>query len=320
MVKPIRLGGIGTGLGILTLGGLTAAGAWGHVLPPPGVWNTPWEESVPVLNCPPSRIVSGTLATDEILLALLPPQRLAALTYLADDPTVSNVAAEARAVPGRLKQVEAERVLALEPDLLLVARYTRREIIVQLEGAGVPVLRMPSYDTLSDIRRNICFLGSAVGVEAKSEVLIAEMDQTLAHIRTLTRGELRPRVLYYGPSGFTAGKGTIFSELLEVAGGRNAVEKVGVTGYVHLPLETALALDPEVILLSGYRGTRRAEEIKPSQELADDPAWKNVAAVRNSRVYTIPGNHLSCISHHVVKAAEDIARVLHPDRFPEDGS
>jgi len=76
---------------------------------------------------PPQRIVSLTLAADEILLALTPPERITALTYLADDPTYSNVRAEAHAIPHKVK-ANAEQVLALQPDLIIVSAHTNAAV------------------------------------------------------------------------------------------------------------------------------------------------------------------------------------------------
>jgi ABC-type Fe3+-hydroxamate transport system substrate-binding protein len=101
------------------------------------------------------------------------------VTYLADDPTISNVLEEARSVKGRMPAMDTERILALEPDLVVVPPYTRREVVAQLEEGGVAILRMPDCWSLDDIRLHLRFLGQAFAVEARAEELIAEMDRAL---------------------------------------------------------------------------------------------------------------------------------------------
>ena len=90
---------------------------------------------------PPQRIVSLNLAADEILLALTPPARIAALTYLADDPTYSNVRAEARAMTHKVK-ANAEQVLALQPDLVIVSAHTNAAVKGLLRTTGVALLEL----------------------------------------------------------------------------------------------------------------------------------------------------------------------------------
>ncbi|HSY40593.1 MAG TPA: hypothetical protein VLA79_13725, partial [Polyangia bacterium] len=75
------------------------------------------------LSRPPRRIVSSYLAADEILAALVSPERLAAVSTFADDPAISSVAGfYPRALPRVRGEVEA--ILALEPDLICVAGYS----------------------------------------------------------------------------------------------------------------------------------------------------------------------------------------------------
>ena len=303
-------------LGMLVLAGLTAWSAGGAVLDPPGKRENPWRPAVPEGARHARRIVSTNVGVDEILLSLLPPERIAAVTRLADDPEISNVVEAARAGPGRLPSMDAERIVALAPDLVIVPPYTRRDVVVQLEAAGVPVLRLPDCRTLEDVRIHIRLLGGALGAAAAAEERIAAMDGVLEEVRARTAGVHPPRVLYTSSGGYTQGAGTNFDLFVEAAGGRNVAAEAGVTGWGRLPVERALALDPDVILVSSYRGGRKARDPGAAEELAEDPIWRHARAVREGRVYRIPGRHVLATSEHVTRTAEDIARILHPERFP----
>lgn len=308
---------LGTALGALMMTGLVAWTAGGAVLAPPGKRDVPWVPGVPAASVGACRIVSTNVGVDEILLSLVPPGRLAAVSALADDPTISNVVAEARAVPGRLRAVDAERILAFRPDLVVFPPYTRREVVLQIEEAGVPVLRMPDCRSLEDVRVHLRTLGAAVGASDRAEALVRGMDRVLEEVRARTAGVTRPRVLYTSLNGYTQGAGTMFDLFLEAAGGRNVAAEAGVEGWGTLPVEVALALDPDVLLVPGYGGGRKAREVGMARNLACDPAWRTASAVRAGRVHTIPGSHILATSQHVTRTAEDIARVLHPERFGE---
>ncbi len=79
----------------------------------------------------PRRIASLTLMTDEILLDLVPVQRLVAVTAMADDPAISNVAGRIGRAARRLT-LNVEQLLALAPDLLFVASWSDADSVRQL--------------------------------------------------------------------------------------------------------------------------------------------------------------------------------------------
>jgi iron complex transport system substrate-binding protein len=101
---------------------------------------------VVTIKARPQRIVSMTLSTDEILLAICPATRIAGFSALALDPKFSNIVAEAQA-SGKPTVENAEQVLRLEPDLIFVASYTRAETVEQLQAAGGGVFASPTSST-----------------------------------------------------------------------------------------------------------------------------------------------------------------------------
>ena len=117
------------------------------------------------LAAPPNRILSGVLASDEILTALVPPERLVAVTYLVDEPGLSDVA---KLLPPDLPRIyaEAENMLALRPDLVVLASYTRATTVRLLVAAGIPVVRFQWYRSFADIMNSIRMLAAAVGRSA----------------------------------------------------------------------------------------------------------------------------------------------------------
>lgn len=299
----------------LALMALSAWAAGGAGEAPAVIEDPSWTERMPTLAAGPRRVVSGTLATDEILLDLLPPSRIAALTIFADDVRVSNAVEASRQVGPRV-DTDPERMLALDPDLVFVARYTQRESVTLIETSGVPVVRMPFCATLEEVRRGILHVGRAVGEEAKAAALVAGMDAGLGAVAARVAGARPPRVLFLNPGGYVAGRGTLYDELLTVAGGVNVPAEAGVEGPGFLPLERLLALDPDIILVSDYIGDPKARELRPARDLREDPAWGSARAVLAGRVHTVSERHLTCVSHHLAGAAEALARVLHPERFP----
>ena len=259
-----------------------------------------------VLPQKPARIVSVTLATDEILLALVEPARLLAVTYLAVDEGVSNLPQAAAAVPHKIG-ADTEQIIALEPDLIFVASYTRGEVVKLLQDVGLAVFTFQEFESIPAIQQNIRLIGQAVGEEAKAEALIAEMNARLHAVAARLPPEgSRPRVLYWGAPGYTGGAHTSLDDLITHAGGENLAATHGLVGIRNISPEQVLAMNPEVIFTGG--GSREAQAGLPAFVL--HPALHTVDALRQERVFVLPRRYLVTISQCIVDGVEEVARML----------
>jgi iron complex transport system substrate-binding protein len=253
-----------------------------------------------------------TLATDEILLALVPPERIVALTLWADDRVHSNVVVEARSVLPRVR-ANAEQVVAYQPDLILIAPYTLASVKSLLEASGSPVFTLQSCNSIAEIQHNIISVGRAVGESARARALVNQMERRLAGVYEHVHGLPRPAVLYYIPGGFTAGRGTTMDEIITNAGGTNVAATTGLWRTKKLSKEKLVALNPQFILVGGDPHAPEHESLRPL--LLADPALQDIDAVRTGRIYVIPYSAIGTVSHHIIKGVEAIARVLHPQAF-----
>jgi iron complex transport system substrate-binding protein len=260
-----------------------------------------------VLPQKPSRIVSVTLATDEILMALVEPSRLIGVTYLADDERLSNVTQEAAAVPHKVR-ADPEQIISLQPDLVLVASFLRGEFLSLLRAAGLVLFQFQEYDSIAEIQQNIRLVGQVVGEEARAEALVAEMQARLQVLAERLRpiGE-RPRVLYWGSHGHTAGRLTSMHDLIIFAGGENLAATYGLIGPANLSAEQVLAMNPQVMVSGSL--DQNAQHGLPTALM--HPALQGTDAVQHGRVYTIPSRYLVTISQFIVDGVEAFARLLH---------
>ena len=259
----------------------------------------------------PQRIVSLTLGTDEILFSLVDPKRIAAVTYLATDPGVSHVAAAAKQVPNKIR-ANLEQVVALQPDLVLVATYTSTDVVKQLTEAGLPVVKLELFSSIDGIKENIRTVGRAVGEARRAEEVVAEMDRRLKILTERAAAtQKRPGVLFYSPTGVVAGKETTFDEIATLTGARNRAAEAGLVGHQKMSVESLVQLDPEIVIVSDWN----PEEPDFYQKLVVHPALGRLSAVRSRRVYAIPEKDLSTVSQHIVDGIEQVARIIHPEWF-----
>ncbi len=263
------------------------------------------------LERPPRRIVSLTISVDEILSGLVDPSRIQAVSYLAAEPTLSNVLPWAEKIPRKIHP-DIEQILALEPDIVFLLENSRAEILQALLDARVPVVLIHIQNSIQDVKNDILKIGNSVGEEAKAKELIAQMDKKLEAIAAKMQAvKKRPRVMVYHFSGSTAGKVRTIDEIIRLAGGINISAEKGVVGTVKISEEKIVEWNPEVLLLSGY---------SPGKETFADavranPAFQTVSAMKNNRVCVIPGKYFLSTSQYIVEGVEAIAQALHPELF-----
>lgn len=256
----------------------------------------------------PRRVASVNLSADEVLLEILPPGRLVAVTRWVDDPTMSLAAGRVPPAVFRLQKADLEQLLALKPDLVVLSEYTDADFQRLLERSGVRVHRMGGLRTLAGVRQALLDLGRAVGEEAAARRLVAGYDATLADLARRLQGAPRPRLLYWS-GGMTAGADTAIGALVEAAGAANVGRELGVEGIAAPGAERAFAADPDVVLVTDWPGAR--------EEIAGHPLLGQLRAVREGRVLVMPNRLLVALSQHTAEAVWWLAARLHPERVPE---
>lgn len=257
----------------------------------------------------PRRIVSTVLGGDHILSALVDKSRIQGVTSLAADPYSSHIVEWSRSIPHKI-DVNVEQIIASEPDLVIVARYTRADTVKQVINAGLPVLRLESHASIRDVQKNILAVGAAVGAEEKARELVRRMDERLALIeRSVVRTTSRPRVVHYTKGGYVSGRDTTYDEIIVRAGGINLGAEKGRTGFGKMSMENLILLDPDIILI-GHYGPAKGDS---AASLYADPALRTIRAVKTRRIYSLPGRDLGAVDQFIVDGVEAAARALHPE-------
>ena len=129
----------------------------------------------------PQRVMSLNLCTDQIVLQLLPPERIASVTYLARGPDVGFPSIDASRV--KVNYGSSEEVLAQRPDLVIAGTTSTFATRALLKRAGIPLLEVPGAESFEDIRNITRTIGRALEEEARAEALLQRMDSTLAELR-----------------------------------------------------------------------------------------------------------------------------------------
>ena len=256
----------------------------------------------------PQRVVSQTVGTDELLLALADPAQIAALSHLSREPTFSVDANQAAAYP-KLKSSDAESVIRFHPDLVLAASYSEPATLTLLHRAGVKLIVVEHFESLEDVYANVRTIGAALGHADRAEALIRSTEGRVADLARKLKGVKPVRVLAVSTYPFTAGSQTTFQDLCDHAGAINVAAEAGLVGHASTPDERLLTWNPELLIASDTEGPDLESRLRQM------PAYKHLPALQAGRVVLLPGPLLASVTHHRVSAFEALARKLHPERF-----
>lgn len=245
---------------------------------------------------PPQRIVSLTVCTDQLLLDLVDRDRIAALTYLAVDPTVSMRVEEARGLKG--VHWMAEEVLALQPDLVIAQEYSATAAVGLLRRLGYRVVLVPLATDFEGMRQAIRVMAEAVGDKPRGEAMIAAFDKRLAAARP--EGPERPRALAYDVNSLASEDGSLVDAALEAAGFHNMARDVPLGPGGRLPLEQVVANPPDLLVLANTPDEFRSI-------VGDNLRHPAFAAVVASRPHIeLPMPQWLCATPKIAEAVEEL--------------
>ena len=240
--------------------------------------------SAPALADSPRRVVSINLCADQLLLAFLPPDRIASLSPLARDPLYSALAERARAIPDNSGR--GESILLTDADLVLAGTFEsrmRRELLVR---HGFDVMTLKPWGSLDEGRAQVRALAARLGVEPAGERLVAAIDDALA--RSRGAAPARRSILVLQRRGYTPGDMTILDELLRHMGLAPSTERLGLRHGGTVSLERLVADPPDYLLTSAEDG----DAVDQGSALLFHPALARI--VPGERRLALPGRLSLC--------------------------
>jgi iron complex transport system substrate-binding protein len=260
------------------------------------------------------RVVSTAPSVTEMIFAAGGGDRLVGVT------TFCNYPEEAKSIAkiGDTMNPNMESIVALKPDVVFVSTASQIEAFAKtLEQNGISVYVM-NPTSIEGVFKNLEKLGSLFESQDETQIVVDDLQRRLKAVYCsdpLRCGEKPADHHYVAPSPpkvfvqisneplFTIGKQSFLTDLIPNAGGKSVTSDVE-TAYPKLSKETALALQPEVIILSASDDNREPNDV-----------FRNSPAVNNGRVYRIDADILSRPGPRLVDALEQIAKLLHPEKF-----
>ena len=230
----------------------------------------------------PSRIVCLTEETTETLYLLGEESRIVGISGFTVRP------AQARREKPKVSaftSAKIDKILALEPDLVLGFSDLQADIAAQLIRAGIAV-HIFNQRRVGEILRMIQLLSAMVGAAVKGEALVARLqtglDDILAAATALPR---RPRIYFEEWDDPQISAIGWVSELIQIAGGEDCFEELGRAAAAKHRIiadpQEVVRRAPDIII-----GSWCGKKFQPHQ-VCDRPNWGQIPAVRNGNVFEI---------------------------------
>lgn len=264
----------------------------------------------------PQKVVSLSVSSDEILLELLPANRIAALTNSMDRMEISNALEKAKQVKARIDPGSPESILKLQPDLVIVPDFIRPEVISTLRDTGLTVYVYHKPNSFAEVKKTIKELAGLV--EEKPDLLLNYMEQkekVLAQALGQRKGQPFKRAVYLMTNGAYSNPHSPYQDICKYAGVEDATMELKLGKKTFLSKEQLVKLNPEVIIVTDFNWDGKTETEAKIKAILEDPAYKNIKAVRDKQIVAIPGAHIYSLSHHIIDASEDLARRVYPQCF-----
>ena len=282
--------------------------------------NFGWPREVEGLNgiisipAKPNRIITASVGHDEMTLALVPIERLVGVGSATKSLTYSNVAPLVQEITEISR--DPETIIAASPDAVVTSPFFPAEGVDALSRLNIPVVQTDLKQGPEERVNNILLLGYIYGEEERAIEFSSEVRNRYQSLVDVTRAaEPKVRILAltkYSDSIWTAGGNSTEGGVITAAGGINVAEEAGIQSNKTTNLEGVIAMAPEVIFIAQPLAFG-AEDFR--QSLLNNEALAEVPAVKNGRIHLVESRHFTTLSHWNILGAEELGRLLWPDRF-----
>ncbi|MDI6792775.1 MAG: TonB-dependent receptor [bacterium] len=257
---------------------------------------------------PPQRIVSLVPSHTEILFALGLDQKIVGVTKYCNYP----LEAGNKDKVGGWATPDVEKIVALNPDLILTFGTVQQALVKELEEKGQTVFWLypqtveAVLDSFEKIGRITDRVYEAGQLRTEIEQKIEAVEQKTSNIPEKERLTVF-RVMGLEPPA-TIGSQSFQTDVHRLAGGQNIFSDVD-KDYFQLDLETLLERDPDVIIICGQ------DEEEARRRVMNQEGWQELTAVKNGRILVIPCDLVCRPSPQIGETIEKIAAGLYPELF-----
>ncbi|WP_304970116.1 ABC transporter substrate-binding protein [Romboutsia ilealis] len=257
------------------------------------------------------KIISTAPSNTEVLMALGLGDKLVAIDKYSTD--IEGVNTELPQID--FSNPDAETIIGLEPDIVIASGHNKtgstEDPFKAISEAGIPVVYIPSSDSIDGIYKDIEFIADVVNEKSKGKEIIDDMKAQVDEIKAIGDTIADKKSVYFEispvPYLSSFGKSTFLNEMIEIIGAENIF--ANEDGWISPTAESIIDANPDVIITN-------AEYMEnPTGEIKSRNAWENINAIKNNEVYLVDKNASSRPSQNVVKALKQMAEAVYPEYY-----
>lgn len=257
------------------------------------------------------KIISTAPSNTEVLMALGLGDKLVAIDKYSTD--IEGVNKELPQID--FSNPDAETIIGLEPDIVIASGHNKtgstEDPFKLVSEAGIPVVYIPSSDSIDGIYKDIEFIADVVNEKSKGEEIINDMKEQVDEIKAIGDTITDKKSVYFeiSPPPYLSsfGKSTFLNEMIEIIGAKNIF--ANEDGWISPTAEAIIDANPDVIITNaGYMEN-------PTEEIKSRDAWENINAIKNNKVYLVDKNSSSRPSQNAVKALKEMAKAVYPEYY-----
>lgn len=207
--------------------------------------------------------------------------------------------------------INAERILELNPDVVVAYTIGDEAQITQLEDAGLKVFVIASATSFEDVYSDIVQLSEVMAVEETGATIVSDIKAQIQAVQEKTATLDKKKKVFYeispAPDVWTTGSGTFQQEIMDAAGIENVF--ADQASWISVTEEDVITRNPEVILTtSNYLEN-------PTGEIMGRAGWDQIEAVANKQVFLVDGDVMSRPAPRIGQAVEIMAEAVYPELF-----
>ena len=257
------------------------------------------------------KIISTAPSNTEVLMALGLGDKLVAIDKYSTD--IEGINTELPQID--FLNPDAETIIGLEPDIVIASGHNKTGSVEDpfkaISEAGIPVVYIPSSDSIEGIYKDIEFIADVVNERSKGKEIVDDMKAQVEEIKAIGDTITDKKSVYFeiSPAPYLSsfGKSTFLNEMIEIIGAKNIFENE--EGWISPTAEAIIDANPDVIITNaGYMEN-------PTEEIKSRDAWENINAIKNNEVYLVDQNASSRPSQNVIKALEQMAKAVYPEHY-----
>ena len=236
---------------------------------------------------------------------------------LAGDSVVASTAAPYQSSNGVKQRValDVKAIAALKPDIVIVEDDDgTTDLVRPLREAGIKVALLRAPKTVKEVEDQTRSVGQLLGRADKAESLITTMMNYIRDTESLRfarRDDPKKTVAVYNENGLYGAPDTLIQDMLKYVNVENAATKAGVKWSYMGKKDDLIKADPDVIIVPADVKAPGFNRDAVLNSYYNDPALKNVKAIKNKKVVIISNEAMMAKTYHIGRGIYNMAQFVY---------